>query len=65
MFLDLMTTELSSARWGGGLQGFSPPVNYTSNEVTNLQGRSVRSDGFFMGFYKILVPSVQFLFHRW
>jgi hypothetical protein len=36
-----------------------------SNEVTNSQKRSVGCDRFFMGFYMVLVPSVQFLLRRW
>jgi hypothetical protein len=36
-----------------------------SNEVSNSEGRSIWSDGFFMGFYKVLVTSVQVLLHRW
>jgi hypothetical protein len=38
-----------------------PLISY---ELINSQGRSVWSDRFFMGFYKVLVPSVQFFYSK-
>jgi hypothetical protein len=36
-----------------------------SNGVSNSQRRSVWRDTFFIGFFKVLVSSIQFLLHRW
>jgi hypothetical protein len=39
-------------------------IPLTSYAVANSQRRSARCNRFFIGLYEVLVPSVQFLFHR-